>query len=336
MMGGRRAGNACALGALLLLVSASASADRTPSDRALATQLFQEGRALVKQKKYAEACPKLEESQRLDPGGGTLLNLALCHEALGRTATAWAELSEAVSVARRDRRADREKIASEHMKALEPRLSVLTVVVDAATAPKDLVLRRDGTEVARVVWGTPMPVDPGVHLVEASAPGFEPWSQSVELGPEADKQTLSIPALAALPASPEPAPQPAPLPPPEPVRPPASAAPAPAPLPPPAPAPTPSRVPAYLALGVGVAGVAAGSYFGLRALSKRSDSDAACAPRCTDEAVRLNDQAKTAADLSTIAFAIGAAGLGLGAYLWLDSTPSEPARSGMVTLRGRW
>jgi len=324
-----------ALSVALVLTATSAHAEPTPSDRALATQLFQEGRALVKQKKYAEACPKLEESQRLDPGGGTLLNLALCHEALGRTATAWAELSEAVSVARRDRRTDREKIASEHMKALEPRLSTLTVVVDVANAPKDLVLRRDGTEVAPVAWGTPMPVDPGSHVVEASAPGFESWSQTVELAPEADKQTLRVPPLAALPApAPEPELPPAPSPPRRLVAPPA-----PAPLPP-APAPTaepaPSRVPTYVALGVGVVGMAAGSYFGLRAFSKRSDSDAACSPRCTDEAVKLNDDAKTAADLSTIAFAVGAVGFGLGAYFWLDSTPSEPAKAGLVSLRSRW
>src|SRR5215510_6829564 len=102
----------------LWIFSANAVAQPSDSDRALATQLFKEGRDLMAQKKYAEACRKLEESQRLDPGGGTLLNLAICHESEGRSATAWAELTEALGIARRDGRIDREKLAQTRMTAL--------------------------------------------------------------------------------------------------------------------------------------------------------------------------------------------------------------------------
>ncbi|MET0595007.1 MAG: hypothetical protein ABW133_20070, partial [Polyangiaceae bacterium] len=58
-------------------ISFVALAEPTSADKSLETQLFKEGRTLVDQGKYAEGCRKLEESQRLDPGGGTLLNVAL-------------------------------------------------------------------------------------------------------------------------------------------------------------------------------------------------------------------------------------------------------------------
>jgi hypothetical protein len=92
-------------------------------DTAGATALYKEGLSLMEQKRYAEACPKLVESQRLDAGGGTLVAIALCHEAEGKLATAWADWDEAMSQAKRDHRADREKAAKQHIAALEPRLA---------------------------------------------------------------------------------------------------------------------------------------------------------------------------------------------------------------------
>ncbi len=49
------------------------------NNRAAAEALFSEGRSLSAKGRYAEACPKFEASQQLDPGLGTMLNLAECY-----------------------------------------------------------------------------------------------------------------------------------------------------------------------------------------------------------------------------------------------------------------
>jgi hypothetical protein len=171
-------------------------ANPTTDDKALATLLFEEGRAMMAAGRVAEACLKLEESQRLDPGGGTLLNLALCHEQEGRLARSWSEFKEAELVARGDGRTDREMEAAVHVRALEPRLPRLTIVVPVAAQVEGLVIERDGREVGRGAWSTAIPVDGGEHVIRATALGREPFRTTVVIAPESDAQTVEIPVLA--------------------------------------------------------------------------------------------------------------------------------------------
>src|SRR5262245_60063855 len=107
------------MGMCAVLACWTAQADPTEAERAQATSLFKEAKALMDEQRYAEACRKFEDSQRLDPGGGTLLNLAVCHEQVGRAATALAEFKQALETAKRDGRDRRVQLAEEHIAALE-------------------------------------------------------------------------------------------------------------------------------------------------------------------------------------------------------------------------
>src|SRR5688500_2395335 len=140
------------------------------NDPATAQMLFDQARKLMAQERYAEACPKLEESQKLDPAGGTLLHLAVCREREGRIATAWALYSDALSQAKRDRRADRAKFAQERVDVLGPRLPKMRVRVAPAnkTVP-GFKVTRDDASVGEAQWGESVPVDPGSRVMTARA-----------------------------------------------------------------------------------------------------------------------------------------------------------------------
>ena len=181
---------------IILGAPSRAGAEPSADDKSLATILFREGRALMATGSIHEACQKLEESERLDPSGGTILNLALCHERDGRFACAWSEFSEAATVARREGRQDREVEATGHVRGLEPRLSRLTIVVPAGTQVEGLRIERDGRELVPAAWSIAIPVDGGEHVVHATALGREPFITKIIVGNESDLQTVEIPVLA--------------------------------------------------------------------------------------------------------------------------------------------
>lgn len=165
-------------------------------DSPAAEALFEEARLLLLSKRYAEACAKLEMSQRLDPGTGTLLNLGRCLEAMGRTASAWARFREAAASAAAAGQREREQEARARAAALEPRLAYLTVHADQDGAqPAALIVRRDDVLLERGLWGAPLPIDPGEHTIEATSDGYEPRTIVVRVEGDASRRTVVIPPL---------------------------------------------------------------------------------------------------------------------------------------------
>src|SRR5689334_9121415 len=100
-------------------------------NEAAAEALFEEAKKLAAKGKYAEACPKFAESNRLDRGAGTLIHLGDCYEKNKQTASAWATYKEASSAAQAINRQDWQKLATERSQKLEPKLAKLTIKVDS-------------------------------------------------------------------------------------------------------------------------------------------------------------------------------------------------------------
>jgi hypothetical protein len=147
-------------------------------------------------------------------------------------------------------------------------------------------------------------VDPGKHVIRAKAPGHLPHEESVTLA-EGESKTLEIPPL-----KPEPVPE-------------APAASSSEPPPPPPP-PSKRKTLGYVAGGVGVASLAVGAFFGLRTLSKKSESDKECPSptTCSARGAQANEDAYAAATFANIGVGLGIVGLGVGTYLLLTAKPA--------------
>lgn len=189
------------LAALALCVTAAPLFAQAPIGSAAAAEtLFREGRALMAEARYAEACEKFRESQNQDPGAGTLLNLAACLAKAGKSAGAWAAYTEAAASADRSGRQDWARDAREKADALEPTLPRLTVSTTADGVPAGVELARDGSAVGRAQWGVAIPVDAGLHTIRATARGYLPWETTVDVQDGA-RVTVRVPSLAVEPAA---------------------------------------------------------------------------------------------------------------------------------------
>lgn len=171
--------------------SAAPNAERT----AAAKTLFDQAQSLMEQQKYPEACSKFLASNLQVARVGTLLNLGDCYEKNGQNASAWATYNDALNLGRRQGRPEYEEFAKKKVAELEPTLYRLTITVPPASAVEGMVIKRDKNALDAGGWGVPIPIDPGVHTIEVSAPKKKPQTLTVEVDAAHKSATLEIPKL---------------------------------------------------------------------------------------------------------------------------------------------
>src|SRR5262249_38054304 len=141
-----------------------------------AERLFERGVELMKNDKCPEAIPNFLNSQQLDPSAAALMNLATCYARLGRNGTAWKTYRRAAAAAADEHNVELRDQAFKAMSMLSPSLTKLRLV--PANEQEGITLRVNGEPIA-TDDRMPIPLDAGENIIEAVAPGREPWRRSV-------------------------------------------------------------------------------------------------------------------------------------------------------------
>lgn len=310
------------MGPMLILAASAASGQEASLGDA--NRFFAEGRELLARGELAEACRKFARSHELLPRAGTLLNLAVCLARSGENLQAFYRFQEALDAAIRDGRADREELARGYLEDLRSKLAWLTISVERARDVPALTVLID--DVPRDTLGSSIAIEPGPHVIKATAPGHLPFqatiaveagvSRSIEISPlvvesrevpaplhEPTATTVIVPALVPRNLLIESS---------------SSAA--------------GFRPAGGILLGAGGAALVAGGFAGLRAMLGGSALRRACPDlKCTskidlERANLINDRARTDALVADVAIPVGLAAVGVGLYLWLSETPKKPPR----------
>jgi hypothetical protein len=279
-----------------LAFASPARADKADDERR-SIQLFEDARKLAKDGRCADAIPMLNESVRLAPSVGALLNLGLCSQTAGKTATAhgWFKKAEELATARNDPRRDE---ASTRARDLEASLSTITIVVPTPANTPDLNVLVDDVVIPREHWSLPIPTDPGAHVIEVRSSTVGRRVERVNVRANGDHAQFYVPSQAAA-STGSPGEEP-------PSR--------------------PMRTIGFVAGGVGLGALVAGTVLGALALGARSDLRARCPeyPTCPAsdrvEVDKLNSREGTFADLATWSF-VGAGVLLVSSGILVFTTP---------------
>lgn len=283
----------------------------------------------MQQERWADAIALFKRAETLLHAPPHLLYMARAYVKLGRLVEAREAyqriLHEELSASAPKAFVDAKAAASVEEKGLAARLATLTIVVEEPPAgAKAIVVTMDGAEVARPLVGVAHPVDPGAHKVSAKAEGWSAAEVAVKLA-DGETQTITLKL-----SHPEPIVATAPTATPETPETPAADSAAPAPS-----SHSALRTAGWISLGVGVVGLAAGTFFVVKNRQKRSDAAALCPGTVCPAANRpamsaLDDDADSAATFSWVGYGIGAAGLVAGAAMLFFSRPSAE-KSAAVT-----
>lgn len=177
-----------ALAAALIALPVRAGADPRIDK---ADQLFAEGKALLASN-LIQACDKFEESLQYNPAAiGTLLNVALCDEKLGKVASALAKFTEARDHAKEQNLAEHVRAAEDHIATLTP--SVPHLALQLTEPLPDTTILVDSRVIARDAIAD-IAIDPGERVITVSAPDRLPHRETIVIA-KGEHRTVVIPAL---------------------------------------------------------------------------------------------------------------------------------------------
>jgi hypothetical protein len=337
--------------ALFLGGGAHAQSDE---QRAAARSLATEGATAFNEGRYKDAVDLFSRAESLVHAPPHLLFLARSHAKLGQLVKAREAymkiVKETLPANASPAFRNAQTSANDELQLVEPKIASLTVKVEGGEGATDVAVLVDKAPVNSVLIGVAQPIDPGQHKIEAGASGLRAPEQTITLA-DGERKTVvlkleSAPgaaplvAVAAAPAATN-APPPAAT---------TQSAEAPAPVDrgPAEPADDKSglRVGSYVAFGVGIVGVAAGTLFTLQSASKRNDADekfeeCGGASDChtgnplSKEVTSLDDDARSAQTLGIVGFAVGGVGLAVGTTLFiLSSSGGSEQQAGVVPYVG--
>ncbi|HEY4121847.1 MAG TPA: hypothetical protein VGM56_28470 [Byssovorax sp.] len=292
--------------ALTALATVAAAA---PTSEQRARELGAQGLALFDKGDFVGALVKLHAARDLYAAPSLSLAIARCERRLGHLLAASAAYLDAAKVELPPNASttlkEAQAAATRERAALAQVIPTITLVVEGAS---DAAITIDDARVPADAAGQPRQVDPGVHAVEARA-GDRVARASVTVA-EGDTRRVSLSLAAPTVAEP------------------ASAA--------PVVASQPSRWPVWVALGGGVAGLAAGGVFAGLAASKRSSLDTSgcnsghvCPPSAQSDVDAYNG----ARVGSTVGFIAGGVGVAAAGVLFFVLRPSAPASASSFVVR---
>lgn len=300
----------------LVLSTGTAFAEPNEADRATARALALEGHSALQKKDYAKAADRFGRADALVHAPTLVVDWARALQGLGRFVEAHEKyelvLREGVDAASPKSWTRALEEATKELAALKPRLAWITVVLQE---PSEAEVAIDGVPIPAAALGVKRAADPGFPEVSVSAPGYEPFKQTVTVGPGEEK-TLEV-SLRKVPEMMESS----------------------------APAPTVTtagehgsgqRIAAYVTLGVGGAGLVLGAVTGGLTLKKRSDLESECINGvCSSDSSKKVESYHKYGTISAVSLAVGVAGVGAGLALLLTAPKVETAAAGASTKRAR-
>jgi hypothetical protein len=321
----------CALVAALALICAQPKAAR--ADNAAAETLFRAGRAASARGDHATACTHYRESYRLEPAIGTLLNLALCEEALGKLASAWQHYEDAARALTTDD--ERLGWTKQRLAALDGRVPRLTLLVSPA-APPNTRVTVSSIELQSASFGKAVRLDPGSHEISVAAPERAASRYTVELA-ESERKVMTVKVGRRLAPAQKPKPR---------VHPPESARHS-----------TPDRPPmskesprwqaivGYSSLGVGGLALLTSGAAMMVAFDRKATVDEHCdgERKCDDTGLAAGDSGESWLNVAAVGLAVGIAATATGLYLlWtrpntttgVSLLPGPGPNSGRLSLHG--